>query len=229
MVWQKLQRCQARIAAYRGLMYFFIKVVQFYLFVSIFSGCATKNDINKFISSTLIISNNIKTLGLIGENIETNNIDVAAGIITKSRIQITSVGEGSALLFVSNKSAEIAIINIIVSQTGAISINTIVKYIDQPLNTILTGTKWIFTNEGDAETIQFISGTKGIYKIIESSGVSHSLNFSYRISENEISLVFTINGIMSTTGTITENSIILLNIDDDENQIYLKFTKASNN
>ena len=211
-------------------MYFFIKIVPFYLFVLIFSGCATNNHINdKFISSTIKISNNIKTLGLIGENIETNDINVAMGVITRSRIQITSVGEGSALLFVSNKAAEIAIINIIVSQTGTTSINTIVKYIDQPLNTILTGTTWIFTNEGGSETIQFISGTKGIYKIIESSGASHSLNFSYRISENEISLVFTINGIMYTTGTITENSITLSNIDDDENKIHLKFTKVSNN
>jgi len=205
------------------------KIVLFYFLAFLLYCCTTSNDINKnnFSSSTISISNTKKFLGMIGKNIETNNSSVATGVIIRNKIRITSVGEGVALLFVSNNLAEIAIINIVVSQTGVISVYNIIKYIDQPSKTILTGTTWIYSHDNITETIKFISGTKGVYTISESSKKSYSMNFSYSISGNEISLIFTFNGIISTTGTITGNIMTLLSIDDDRNQIYVEYKKTN--
>ena len=206
------------------------KIMLICLLVFAFFGCATSNGTNKndFKPSTIKIPNNIKTLGLVGRYAESDNTDVVTGIIKRNKLHITSRGEGIALLFISNNYAEIAIIYIVVSSTGNITLINTAKYTDESISTILTGTTWILNNDSGSETIRFVSGTKGLYTINESSGTSYSLNFSYRINENEISLVFVIDGIMITSGTISKNIMTLLSIDDEENQIYLEFYRLTN-
>lgn len=218
------------IVSNKEARYFLKKIVLFYFLASIFFGCASSKDINKnngFMSSTISMPNNKSTLGMVGKNIETNNGRVATGAIVKKKILITSAGEGAALLFVSNNSAEAAIINVVVSQTGEITVHNLVKYQDQPSKTILTGTSWVYDNADTREMIKFTSGVKGVYTVSKSTKTIHSLNFSYRVSDNDISLVFNINGMMFTKGTIAGNTMTLLSMDDDKDQINLAFNKIN--
>jgi len=209
-------------------------VISVFLLVFIFTGCATSNiGEGDFVSSTLRIPNRTRSLGMVGETIETIDSEVATGYIPRirvplirRRIQITSVGEGSALLLVSNRMAQIAIIYIDVLPTGEIS-HRIIRHIDQPdYTTFLTGTTWSLVHENGTETIQFFPGTRGTYTLTEIYGGSYFMHFRYIISGNEIVLLFTASGIMITIGAIYENSMTLVSIDDHQNETNLVFTKT---
>jgi len=90
----------------------------------------------------------------------------------------------------------------------------------------LTATTWSLIREDDSsETIQFISGNRGIYTFTEPSGASYSLNFTYMVSENDLTLIFAIEGILITSGVIYGNTIILLSIADYEDEVDLTFIK----
>jgi len=195
------------------------------LAVFVLSGCAvTRNsDGNEFASSTVRIRNRVRVLGMVGEIIETLDNEVATGVITRNRIEITSVGKGSTLFFVSNRFAEIALLGIDVSPTGAIS-HQILKHAEHP-PTFLTSTTWSLIREDGSETIQFTTGNKGIYTVTGYSGESHSLNFSYMVTENEITLIFAVGGILITSGIIYGNVMTLLSIADYEYEVDLTFIK----
>ena len=181
------------------------KLVVVFLITSVFSSCA----------SSKTIRNDFKTLGMIGTNVETNNPDVAIAKINKDEIIIKSVSEGSALLFIFNEAADITILELIVSKTGAISVVDMVEYTDSSTNTILTDTIWSYSDDDGTETIQFKKGTKGIYTFTNIAGTSDSINFSYKILKNEITFIFVINEIKISKGIIAGNILHLLTINDD--------------
>jgi len=74
-------------------------IVLLLLCIPFFWSCVSKDqNENDFTSSTIRIRNHIRTLGMVGEIIETLDNEVATGVIMRNRIRITSVGEGSTLL-----------------------------------------------------------------------------------------------------------------------------------
>jgi len=73
------------------------------------------------------ISNDINSLGLVGTSVSSSNENIATAVILSGKIKITSVGNGSAIITVSENSKN-AVINITVSSTGNIIIETIEKY-----------------------------------------------------------------------------------------------------
>jgi hypothetical protein len=190
-------------------------LIVIFLIVAIFSGCA----------SSKTIKNNIKTLGMIGTKVETANPDVATAKIKKSEIVIKSIAEGTALLIVSNNFADITILNVNVSKKRVISIENMVMYIEQESNYVLEDTMWSYSDKDGSERLHFYSGTKGIYTFTDPAGLSHSLNFSYKVSENKVILIFSLNGLTTTTGIISTNTITLQIIGDKENTLLFKKTK----
>ena len=183
---------------------FLKKLIVVFIIAVIFSGCA----------SSKTIKNDVKTLGMIGTNVETDNPDVAKAKIEKDKIIIKSVSEGSAFLFIYNEASDITILELVVSKTGAISVINMVEYTDSSTDTILTDTIWSYSDNDGTETVQFNKGTKCIYTFTDTAGSSHSINFSYRISKNEITFIFVIDGIELSTGLVAGN-ILQLKIKDD--------------
>ena len=112
-----------------------------------FIGCDTNNgNDEEFVSSTNeTISNDISSLGLIGTSAISSNENVATVVISSGKIKITSVGNGSAVITVS-ENIKNATIDITVSNTGSIKIGTITKYIEQIKNPFI-GT-WISNETG---------------------------------------------------------------------------------
>jgi len=107
-------------------------------------GCDNGNgDEEVFVASTNeTISNDINTLGLIGTSVSSSNENVATVVIVSGKIKITSVGNGSVIITVTESSKN-ATINITVAKTGLITIGTITKYVEinnEGLN--LSGTIW---------------------------------------------------------------------------------------
>jgi len=95
-----------------------------------FIGCDDSDGDNEetFTSSTNeTISNDINSLGLVGTSVSSSNVNIATAVITSGKIKITSVGQGSAVITVIENSKN-AIINVSVSKTGIITIESIVKY-----------------------------------------------------------------------------------------------------
>jgi len=91
-------------------------------------SCDNGNDEETFTSSTNeTISNNINSLGLVGTSVSSSNVNVATAVIASGKIKITSVGEGSAVITVTESSKN-ATINVSVSEKGTIIIGTITKY-----------------------------------------------------------------------------------------------------
>jgi len=199
----------------------------------VFSGCAaTRNlDGTEFAPATIRIPNRARTLGMIGENIESIFSDVATGVVPpirtpliRRRIRVTSVGEGFALLFVSNHMAQVAIISIEVLPTGKI-LHEVIKFTDQTSSPHLIDTTWSIVHEEGLETMQFISCTRGVYTFTDSSGASHSSAFNYIVSEdNEILIVFVAGEITAMSGSIFEDSMVLLSM-GDENKAAAVFTR----
>jgi len=97
-----------------------------------FIGCdnGNENANEVFTSSTNeTILNDINSLGLVGTSVSSSDVNIATAAISSVKIKITSVGEGSAVITVSESSKNAAI-NITVSKTGSITIGTIIKYSD---------------------------------------------------------------------------------------------------
>jgi len=91
------------------------------------NGDTNKTEFNASTDET--VSNDVATLGLVGTTVSSDKPTVATAEITASaKIKITSVAEGSAVITVSDASSHTATINVSVSETGAITIGTIVKY-----------------------------------------------------------------------------------------------------
>jgi hypothetical protein len=97
-------------------------------------GCPIENE--DFVSSTdNSVSNNVATLGLIGDEVSSSNTNVATAVIASGKIVITSVAKGTATITVSN-GANNATISVTVAANGSITIGTIVKY--SPGSTYMT-------------------------------------------------------------------------------------------
>jgi hypothetical protein len=191
-------------------------LIVIFLILACFSGCA----------SSKTIKNDIKTLGMVGTNVETDSPDIATAKIKKDKIIIKSVSEGSAFLFIYNEAADITILELIVSKKGAVSIIDMVEYTDSSTNTILTDTTWAYSDDDGTETLQFSKGTKGIYIFTDTAGSSYSANFSYKMSKNEITFMFVVNGITVSTGLVAGNILHLQIIDDDiSNEHTLSFRR----
>ena len=106
-------------------------------------GCDDGNDDETFTSSTNeSISNDINSLGLVGTSVSSSNVNIATAVIASGKIKITSVGEGSAVITVSESSKN-ATINVTISKTGAITIGTIVKYSENVKTFVGSWTKTI--------------------------------------------------------------------------------------
>ena len=99
-----------------------------FLLVFSFIGCDNGDNDEVFTSSTNeTISNDINSLGLVGTSVSSSNVNIANVVISSGKIKITSVGNGSAVITVSEGSKN-ATINVTVSKTGSITIGTINKY-----------------------------------------------------------------------------------------------------
>jgi hypothetical protein len=103
------------------------------IFGLLFFGCDGNDNGDKFVVQTSEETNNdVETLGLVGTTVSSNKPNVATAEITGAeKIKITSVSEGIAVITVSDDFNHNATINISVSETGKIHIDTIVKYIQQ--------------------------------------------------------------------------------------------------
>jgi hypothetical protein len=111
------------------------KIVLFsIIFGLFFFGCNGNDNVDKFVVKTNEETNNdVATLGFVGTTVLSNNPNVATAEITETaKIKITSVSEGIAGITVSDDSNRNATINISVSETGTISIETIQKHIASP-------------------------------------------------------------------------------------------------
>ena len=96
-----------------------------------FIGCDNGNGDNNevFTSSTNeTISNDTNSLGLVGTTVSSSNENVAIAAITSGKVKITSIGNGSTIITVS-EGLKNATINVTVSSTGNITIGNITKYI----------------------------------------------------------------------------------------------------
>jgi len=78
-------------------------------------------------TSNETISNDINSLGIVGTSVSSSNANIATAVISSGKIKITSVGQGSAVITVSESSKN-ATINVSVSEKGIITIGTIIKY-----------------------------------------------------------------------------------------------------
>ena len=108
-----------------------------------FIGCDNGDGDETFTSSTNeTISNDVNSLGLAGTSVSSSNVKVATAVIVSGKIKITSVGEGSAVITVSESSKN-ATINVTISKTGAITIGTIVKYSENVKTFVGSWTKTI--------------------------------------------------------------------------------------
>ena len=105
------------------------KIVLIFLVVGlVFCGCDTGNDTNDFKSTVNnTVQNDVPTLGLVGTSVSSSNEGVATVEIASWKIKITSVSAGTAVITVS-EGLNNATINITVSSTGSILIETIEKY-----------------------------------------------------------------------------------------------------
>ena len=93
-----------------------------------FIGCDNNPNGDDFTSSTNeTISNDINTLGLVGTIVSSNNENIATAVILSDKIKITSVGNGSAVITVSEGTKKAAI-NVAITKTGSITIGLIQKY-----------------------------------------------------------------------------------------------------
>jgi hypothetical protein len=102
------------------------------IFGLLFFGCDNgdgTNDDEFVVQSNEETNNDVTTLGLIGTSVSSNRPSVATAEITESaKIKITSISEGIVVITVSDDSNHSATININVSETGIIQIDSIVKY-----------------------------------------------------------------------------------------------------
>jgi len=93
------------------------------------NGAISIGSITKYAAVTNnAITNDVATLGLVGITATSDTPGVAKVRIMDSKIAITSVGAGTAVITVTDASAHTATIAVTVVANGAISIETITKY-----------------------------------------------------------------------------------------------------
>jgi hypothetical protein len=97
----------------------------------VMAGCGPDPKADLFVSSTNdTTANDVPTLGITGTAVSSSSSAVATAEIAGGKIKITSVSAGTATITVS-EGAKQATISVTVSDTGAITLGTIVKYVPQ--------------------------------------------------------------------------------------------------
>jgi hypothetical protein len=154
-------------------------------------------------------SNDLSTLGLVGNSVSTTNNAVATATISGGKIVITSVGVGSANIVVSDVNSNQATIAVSVANNGAITIGTITKYvfptqtdsttINNEATLGLVGTTITSSNSGVA-TATITGGNI----VITSVGIgSATITVSVGSNQATIAVTVAIDGSI-TIGTITK-------------------------
>jgi hypothetical protein len=115
------------------------------------AGCGQDPKDDLFVSSTNdTTANTVAILGLEGTAVSSSNSAIATAEIAGGKIKIISVSAGTATITVSDASDHTATISVTVSDTGAITLGTIVKYTPQS-NTIVGD--WIMYHEQPNEKL----------------------------------------------------------------------------
>ena len=165
------------------------KTVFLVLIITIlFLGCDTGS--NGFTSTTNdSVLNTVEILGIVGLYASSSNNGVAVVGIENNRISITSVSAGTAIITVTDGTNN-ASINITVTNTGSITIRTIVKYTGSEESTIVG--HWVSTMNIDGK--QFVIG------LVLNEDKTFYMNTSYpipsgtyEIEGNTITLNFLVN------------------------------------
>ena len=174
-----------------------------------FIGCDNSNgDEEVFVSSTNeTILNDISSLGLVGTSVSSSNEDVVTVVIASGKIRITSIGNGSTVITVSENTKN-ATINISVSKTGIITIGTITKYVENVKMLIGNWTKTISTSvyllviNNDGTWNVSINGTP---QVSENPGIWSEINKTIGIWYSYISETHPEPGYVYATYILSEN------------------------
>jgi len=189
-----------------------------------FTGCDTNNgNDEEFVSSTNeTISNDISSLGLIGTSAISSNENVATVVISSGKIKITSVGNGSAVITVS-ENIKNATIDITVSNTGSIKIGTITKYIEQIKNPFI-GT-WISNETGfrgfDVYLIYKFTDTE--WELSDDKNAWEPFGGTYTWSDNTASLYLEGYSGDEHTFTVDENTTSAYSKIGDQIKVFTKY------
>jgi hypothetical protein len=148
-------------------------------------GCGEDPADSLFVPSTNSdTANDVNTLGLVGTAVTSSAKTVADAAIASGKIAITSVAKGTATITVSDAADRKATISVTVSETGAITIGTIVKYTPQngdPGSDPFNGT-WMDTNQ--AIKIIAANGTFNQYVPDSSSTWTEVIKGTYSSNAN---------------------------------------------
>jgi len=150
-----------------------------------FIGCDNGNgdtDDGEFTSSTNeSILNDANSLGLVGTSVSSSNVNVATAVISSGKIKITSLAEGNAVISVKNTSDHTATINISISKTGSITIGTIVKYINENIQTPFEGSWLGWNGDGSAEKIWKFTGNEFLVIIADENNAKGTFTYTENV------------------------------------------------
>ncbi len=178
-------------------------------------------------------ANDFDTLGLEGLSAESNDANIATAAINAGHIEITSVGQGSAIITVTDETSHSAYIYFWVAPDGAINIDQIVKYVPFESKTDSStandfdtlGLEGVSAESNNASIataainsgyIEITSVNPGTTYIIVTDAASHTAFIDFRVAADGAISIIEISKyavFISTTDSSTANDIATLGLE----------------